>query len=127
SQDIVARGDLKAITELFHEEHHRLFRHRLTDRAIEIMAQRVRVRGKLPSPSASSPSSIPYTGASHTRRMLFKGTWYDAPSFRQPTLPLGWTQPGPCVVEQDTATTIVPPGFDVVVGALGDLLIKRNS
>ena len=41
------------------------------------------------------------------------------------TLPAGFTQDGPLVVEEPTATTLTPPGWRLTVLASGDLMLER--
>jgi N-methylhydantoinase A len=49
----------------------------------------------------------------------------EVPVFAWAELPVGWTHPGPAVVEQDLATLFVPPGYAAAIGPYGDLDMRR--
>jgi N-methylhydantoinase A len=43
------------------------------------------------------------------------------------TLPLGFVTAGPCVIEEPTATSVVPVGWTLEVDAHGCLVIQRDA
>ncbi len=121
-------GDIGRITEAFHAEHARLFGHSRPGAEIEIISLRLRVRGALPRPGAEAG---PVREASATpqprfRRVRFDDAWHDTPVYRWGGLPTGWRGSGPLIVEQETATVLVPPAFDVTLGTFGDLILERR-
>jgi N-methylhydantoinase A len=126
--DMIEDGDLDAIGRAFHAEHLRLFKHAHADRKIDAIGFQLRVRGELPRPGTESTASAPAGGdAAGTPRALYiAGSWHDARCYRQDGLPQGWSAVGPAVIEQTTATTIVPPGFRVTLNELGDLAMERT-
>ncbi|MCW3475611.1 hydantoinase/oxoprolinase family protein [Limobrevibacterium gyesilva] len=120
------RGDLAAIAAAFHAEHGRLFGHASPRADIEIMALRLRVRGNLPRPGAVARPLAQGTPPHRTRRARFAGAWHDTPLFAWADLPVGWRAAGPAIIEQETATVVVPPAFTVAVGPYGDLVLDRE-
>jgi N-methylhydantoinase A/oxoprolinase/acetone carboxylase beta subunit len=42
-------------------------------------------------------------------------------------LPAGAAASGPLVIEEDTATTVVPPGWGARVDELGNLIVTREE
>jgi N-methylhydantoinase A len=42
-------------------------------------------------------------------------------------LPAGRTLDGPVIVEEETATTVVPPGWSVDVDEFGSLVVAREE
>ena len=120
-------GDLDAIAASFHDEHARIYGHAHRGNAIEIMALRVRVRSSLPRPAAQSVVAAGHTDAPpRHRRARFNGAWHEAPLHSWTDLPPGWRAPGPAIIEQETATVVVPPAFTVVLGEYGDLVLERR-
>ena len=122
-------GDLDAIAAAFHAEHQRLFGHAHPGAEIEFVALRTRVRGGLPRPAAAPVARA--EGAREPaprgrRGARFTGAWHDCPVFRWSDLPISWRSSGPAIVTQETATVIVPPGFDVTVDRFGNLLLERR-
>lgn len=123
---LVETGSVDGLTQRFHEEHDRLFKHAHPARAIEILALRLRVRGSLPRPTATPlPPDSRKLPRARQRRLRFDGRWHDALHVQQAELGVGWHVSGPAVIEQETATTIVPPDFTVTVGQFGDLVLEK--
>ncbi|MCL2428515.1 MAG: hydantoinase/oxoprolinase family protein [Alphaproteobacteria bacterium] len=127
-REAAARGDLAAIAAGFHARHERLYGHADQDGETEILALRIRVRGRLPRPNAvpAPRADLPAVGATK-RRVRFEGRWHETPVFGWASLPSGWNTMGPAVIEQDTATVIVPPRYSAGIGAFGDLLLEQMS
>ena len=119
-----AATDPASIAQAFHAEHSRLFGHANPDAATEIIALRVRTRGRLPSPPAGAGSPRHRAQPERRRPARFAGAWHDTPVLHWPSLPADWRRPGPVIVEQETATVVVPPGFTATLGALGDLILE---
>ncbi len=59
-----------------------------------------------------------------TRAVLFEHGWEEAHVLPRATLPVGFTADGPLVVEEEHATTLVPPGASLRVDPLGLLEIE---
>ena len=62
-----------------------------------------------------------------TRAVLFDRGWEEAQVLSRPTLPVGFAVDGPVVIEEDQATTLVPPGARVRVDPLGLLDIEVGT
>ena len=127
SAEIVETGDMKALARNFDTEHMRLFMHAHPGRDISAIAYHLRVRGKLPAPGTDT-EGILRTGMepqSTSGRLFANGEWHDVRRYRQDTLPGDWSAIGPAVIEQVTATTVVPPHFKVSLSKFGDLIMER--
>jgi N-methylhydantoinase A len=46
---------------------------------------------------------------------------------RRDELPSGTSASGPLVMEEDTATTVVPPGWEIRVDDLGNVIVTREA
>jgi N-methylhydantoinase A len=58
--------------------------------------------------------------------VVFAGERHDTSAVLRSRLEPGAVFDGPLVVEEETATTVVPPGHAVDVDALGNLVIARR-
>lgn len=95
---------------------------------IEITTLRTRAvggLGELQPPRAAAASSNEF--AHEVRSVVFDGVAQPTLIVRRSNLGAGHTFPGPAVVVEETATTVVPPGFDVSVDELGSLIISQNK
>jgi N-methylhydantoinase A len=60
-----------------------------------------------------------------TRPVFFNGAWHDSAIYDRLLLPAGATIPGPAVLEQPDATTVIDPGLLGRVDPLGNLIVER--
>ena len=59
--------------------------------------------------------------------MIFEGESHDTPALLRDRMQVGLSQAGPLVIEEQTATTVVPPGYSAQVDELGSLVIRRAN
>ena len=119
---------LQDVAHSFHAEHRQRFGHAHPGAEIEIIALRLRVRGMLPAPGAvPQPDARASLPIRRERRLRFNGAWHPAPVLSWAELQPGWTGHGPAVIEQSTATVIVPPRFAIQIGPFGDLLLQKEG
>jgi len=70
--------------------------------------------GGAPEPTATLP--VRFAGAEHA-----------TPLYDRAALPPGWSRPGPAIVTDASATTVVEPGWSVRVDDLGNLVLERQG
>jgi N-methylhydantoinase A len=113
------------IAGAFHRAHRRLYAFRL-DAPIEVTA--VRVTGFVPGDPIPEAPPAGGDGRPVGERVLREeGREAPLPVFRRADLPVGRALAGPLVVEEATATTFVPPGAALTVGATGHLFIRPGG
>ena len=61
-----------------------------------------------------------------TRAAWFGGRELRVDVYERDALPSGTALRGPAIVEEFGATTVVPPGWGMTMGDLGDLLLERT-
>ncbi|MFN4087992.1 MAG: hydantoinase/oxoprolinase family protein [Alphaproteobacteria bacterium] len=61
------------------------------------------------------------------RPVYFGGGWHDTPVYRREALARGTSLPGPAIVEQMDATTVVVPGALFRIDAFGNLIIEVGA
>ncbi|MCW2318661.1 N-methylhydantoinase A [Rhodoblastus acidophilus] len=127
--DTVETGDVETLARNFHREHQRLFLHAHPDGAIEAVSFQLRIRGVLPRPRPEDDGpewpSADVPQDSLTRKLFINGQWHVARHYDQDSLGDDWGAAGPAVIEQATATTIAPPGFQVKTTRFGDLVMEK--
>lgn len=126
SADEAERGDGAALAAAFHGEHRRRYGHAHEGTAVALMALRVRIEGALPRPGATALGGAPGLVSERRRVARFGAGLHEVAVHRWGGLAPGWSAAGPLIVEQETATVVVPPGFAVTVGAYGDLILRRG-
>jgi N-methylhydantoinase A len=111
--------------EDFHREHQRVYGYSDPHRATQIVTLRVRaiVRVEKPSLKASRTASKETSGK---RKVWVNGRWRQIVSASREglgTKPL----PGPALIKDYGATTLVPPGWTIKRDATGSLILSRPS
>lgn len=77
---------------------------------------------ELPEHTASSEADSPAT-----RSISFDSKFVDTAIHRRESLPVDQAISGPVIIEEDGATTVVPPGFDATMDKYGILILRRNA
>ena len=127
-EQAIDNRDMASIHDAFHREHERIYSH--ADRAapVEMTDLRVRVRGALSIPEPTAPDA-PAGGDAlkGTRTMRFQGRAFEgARIYDRARLSEADVVQGPAVIEQSTATIVVPPEFVARVGAYGAIFMTRG-
>ena len=106
-----AGGSTEALAEAFHRRHEVLYGYRL-EREVELVTLRVRalVRAPLPRRGSARARPLPAEATLGERRLVFGGRPARARVLDRAALVPGHHFEGPAVVEEYTATTLVPPG-----------------
>jgi len=76
--------------------------------------------------SIDAPSESVRRESSSTEAM-FDGIKYETGRLERSSLPIDETISGPVIIEEETATTIVPPEASVKVNEFGCLVISVNA
>jgi N-methylhydantoinase A len=121
-QGVDAELELTAETasaEVFAAAHQRAFGYRLDDRTVELT--RLFVRGVAEIGSVASVSLTPVEAAATVSRVFHAGAWLEAPRYRREQLRPRESVAGPALIDEDTATTWLPPGATALADADGVL------
>jgi len=121
---------LQQLGEDFAREHEKTYGYRSPRETVQIVNVRLIARGldpvgRVPARLlASADAGRPPTSAPPPRRVYFGPDigWIDTPIIQRATL-AGAPQPGPLIVEEYDATTVVPPGATASLDAWGDIII----
>jgi N-methylhydantoinase A len=123
--ELRARG-VALLTDQFDTEHEHLFTFKLGDGHEILMIRAVaRARAK-----AIAELKIGQAGTTleecriHDSRFYFDAQWHDIFIYDRNMLHEGLVVPGPAIVGEMDSTTVVLPGFDARVDAVGNLLIN---
>ena len=119
---------VEALVAAFHDTHERRFGHR-NDGETEVVSFRLTGIGRSSKPAFGAwrvPGDL--AGARvETRSVFFGGRFFDTPVLARGRLPAGASHAGPAIVEEEGATTVVPPEWRFRVLDSGDLLMERGE
>lgn len=119
---------LATVAARFADLHRGRYGHANPGAPIEFVTLRTTAFGDLGRPE---PQKWPRAGSPDfphdTRQVIFGGEPRAAVVARRDDLLAGHRFDGPAVIVEDTATTVVPPGFAVTVDDIGSLIIRRQA
>jgi N-methylhydantoinase A len=120
--------DLNEIERSFHEAYRVRYGHATPGAPVEFVTLRVAalgvIKGKFSGFQVSENGQEPLTG---TRQVIFNGKAHSTPVFKRDWIPVGAVYPAPMIIEEDSATTVVPPGFESHIDQFGNILIIKSE
>ena len=119
---------LDELNDRFHAAYKTRYGHSTPGAPVEFVNLRVAALGELERDVAGfKPPSGGEVPPHDTRDVIFEGERMPTKIFRRDGLP-AWAQvAGPLVIEEDTATTVVPPGWGARVDELGNVIITQEG
>lgn len=116
--------DLPALARDFHAAHRQRYGHAL-ETPIELMALRVRLRvghPELEMPALTSGTGMPIA----SQQVAVAGLGDAVPCYPRDSLAAGQHFTGPALILEDTATSLIRPGWEATVDRVGNLLLTRH-
>jgi len=117
---------LERIDASFHDAHRSRYGHSTPGAPVEFVNLRLAAMGRIASltrPYHAPPDDAePLLGH---RIVIFAGVEHDTPVLLRERLPLQSRHEGPAIIEEQSATTVVPPGHLAALDQHGNILITR--
>jgi len=109
--------DLAAVRAEFDKSYQQHYGHSSGTTPVEVANLRVAALGRLARPAQPDPETKA-KGSARSRLVYFDGAERETAIVDRNTLALGEAVEGPAILEEETATTLVPPGWriEVIVG-----------
>ncbi|MGI9411702.1 MAG: hydantoinase/oxoprolinase family protein [Hyphomicrobiaceae bacterium] len=116
------------IVEAFGNAHHERYGHSSQD-PIEIVSLHVAIIGETQKPKLfDAPVHGELSEAVlETRETYLHGAWRKTPIYDRMKLPIGASFEGPALVEERSASTVVPPGWHCAAGQYGALFLAKTE
>jgi len=117
--------NMAAVRASFDEAYDRQYGHSSPEARVEVANLRVAALGTLIRPGIPDPAVLGRT-VPRARRVYFDGVEHDAAVLNRDEFAKGEAIEGPAIIEEATATTILPPGWRAEVITGGQLLLTRR-
>ena len=125
---VPATIDMAKIISDFHATHQRRYGHSSPDAPIELVNLRVAAFGALTKYSQSgglkTDGGDPVIGE---RQAVFNGVPHKTPVLSRDSFAASFQTDGPAIIEEQSATTVVPPDWQVEVDAQGSIVMRRRA
>lgn len=118
--------DMNAVRRSFDVAYERQYGHSSPENRVEMANIRVAALGRLPRPSSAPPAPTKARRRGK-REVRFQGKVQTTGILDRNSLGSGKVVQGPAIIEEDTATTLVPPDWQVTVIAGGHLSLRRKE
>ena len=115
--------DMKAVINAFGIEHERVYGFRTDRGEVELVSIRLTALITLEKPELAPSPPVPEEIA--VRPAFFDGRWLEARKWRREAMGDA-VAIGPAVIDEDEATTVVPPGWAARVDQAGNLWIEAD-
>jgi N-methylhydantoinase A len=128
AEELSSEG-VEMLAERFDAEHDQLFSFKLGD-AHEILMIRAVVKARSAEIAARTVGSADASLEDclmHQSQFYYDGQSYDAPIYERGKLREGIVVPGPAIVIEMDSTTVILPGHEAKVDAIGNLLINPSN
>jgi N-methylhydantoinase A len=119
--------DLAEVDSAFHEEHRVRYGHSTPGAPVEFVNLRVAAMGRIRAGGVPyQPPSGDGDASRGSRPVVFDGEEHETSVLHRPRLAPGERRQGPLIVEEDSSTTAVPPGYALEVDEIGNLVITPS-
>ncbi len=119
---------LGEIETAFHEAYRVRYGHSTPGAPVEFVTLRVAAWGVMPKKLAGfCPTQGDHDPVVDKRQVIFQGRPHETLILKRQWMPVDQVYRGPLVIEEDSATTVVPPGYQGHVDQFGNILIVRGN
>ena len=108
----------------FADAHRREYGYDVPGRAVEVVNCRLKAIGLIERPAPHFIGAVGPAQAKATREVYFDAGWIATPVFDRADLAIGTRLAGPAIIDEMSATTLVPPGCAINVDRSGNLLME---
>lgn len=126
---MAADADIAAISADFHTAHDRRYGHSNRAAPVEFVNLRLASFGALKKYADTSGPAETATEAAEIarRRAVFAGQSHDTPVYARQHLAADSHYSGPAIIEEQSATTVVPPGWQIALDSGGNIILTRHT
>lgn len=127
--EMVSGVSLADIETNFHRAHHMRYGHSTPNAPVEFVNLRLAVLGRLERRTNQAfveddKSGNPVIG---TRETIFDREPHQTDIYSRDRLKTGTTFAGPAVIEEDSATTVVPPGYQIQIDHRRNIIVSSGD
>ena len=127
--EIVNEASIQELRQSFHQQHQQIYGHSDLEGDVEVVNLRLVGLGRLEKRAKQKVLTISYELPKPLKEQtaIFGGQEYNARIFERKMLKAGQSFFGPAIIEELTATTIVPPSWKVTIDSYANMLIEKIS
>jgi N-methylhydantoinase A len=130
-RDTMDPAALRSVAGTFHRLHHQVYSFSEPNGVVEFVNLRVRATGRNPAlalPREAAPVRPGNPQPKGKRKVYFEQVgWQEIPIFERDALAVGSQIPGPCIVEEQISTTLIPEGFAGTLDEYRNIILESTG
>jgi len=130
-RDTMDQEALQRIGGTFHQLHQQVYSFSEPNGVVEFVNLRVRATGKNPTlalPKEAAPGRPGNPHPKGKRKVYFEQAgWQETPVFERGDLPVGSKVVGPCIIEEQISTTLIPESYDALIDEYRNIVIQSTK
>lgn len=124
---VEAGATIAQVLESFHSLYERRYGHSQPESETEIISVRLAAIGSFDHDGGARFVPSPGEPQVGTREVVFDGTSHTTPIVKRDRLASGQSIASPAIVEEESATTVVPPGYSITIDEFGNMMIAAGE
>ncbi len=125
--DINEPFDLNEINNSFHKTYEKQYGHSTPEGPSEFINLRLIAAGKIKKTDSVKSIEVDKTIKDSKRKIIFNQKEYETKIYARQNIKINESFQGPAVIEESTATTVIPPNYSIVKDEFGNIIITKDK
>ena len=125
--DINEPFDLNEINNNFHKTYEKQYGHSTPEGPSEFINLRLIATGKIKKTDSVKSTENDMTIKDSKRKIIFNQKEYETKIYARHNIRINESFEGPAVIEESTATTVIPPNYSIIKDEFGNIIITKDK
>ena len=125
--DISEPFDLNEINNNFHKTYEKQYGHSTPEGPSEFINLRLIATGKIKKTDSVKSLENDKTIKASKRKIIFNQKEYETKIYARYNIRVNESFEGPAVIEESTATTVIPPNYSIIKDEFGNIVITKDK
>ena len=125
--DISEPFDLNEINNNFHKTYEKQYGHSTPEGPSEFINLRLIATGKIKKTDSVKSIENDKTIKDSKRKIIFNQKEYETKIYARHNIRVNESFEGPAVIEESTATTVIPPNYSIIKDEFGNIIITKDK
>ena len=125
--DISEPFDLNEINNNFHKTYEKQYGHSTPEGPSEFINLRLLATGKIKKTDSVKSIENDKTIKDSKRKIIFNQKEYETKIYARHNIRVNESFEGPAVIEESTATTVIPPNYSIIKDEFGNIVITKDK
>ena len=125
--DISEPFDLNEINNNFHKTYEKQYGHSTPEGPSEFINLRLIATGKIKKTDSVKSIENDKTIKDSKRKIIFNQKEYETKIYARHSIRVNESFDGPAVIEESTATTVIPPNYSIIKDEFGNIIITKDK